>query len=558
MSEYDVCIIGSGAGGAPVAQSLAQAGHHVLVLEKGPWWTEVDFYKDELAASRRDAYKTDKRLEPHVVEDEDGRGGWSAVSSAESGWDFWNGNCVGGSSNFMSGFFHRLRAEDFRLLSEFGPIEGANLADWPISYDDLEPWYTRVEELIGVSGEASDHPFAAPRSTPGFPQPPTLEHGASALIDAACDRLGWQPERVSRAILSRPDGHRRACEYSGYCGSFGCSSGAKGSARAGFLDQAVTTGRCTVRPLAQVTRLISGADGRVQAARFIDENGVPHEATAKVFVVACQAIESSRLLLNSPGPRHPDGLGNTHAQVGRNLVFSAGGAGSGYLTFAKFDADTVARLKQMGPFVNRALTDWYFIDDRDFAPGRAKGGLIEFLLGHPNPTVRATSALREDGRLLWGRPLKRKLERWFSEDRRLDFEVFNDWLPTDNCFVSLDRDTRDRFGMPAARVRIGYHPHDLRVGNYLAQRGEQLLREMGCDFVSSSVSGAPPPNLMAGGCRFGTDPRHSVLDRDCRVHDCDNLYVTDAGFMPTGGSVPYTWTIFANALRVAERIATRL
>ncbi|MGB0712956.1 MAG: GMC family oxidoreductase [Gammaproteobacteria bacterium] len=558
MSDYDVCIVGSGAGGAPVAYSLTEAGHRVLVLEKGPWWTETDFYKDELAASRRGAYKTDKRQEPHVVEDEDGRGGWSRVSSAESGWDFWNGNCVGGSSNFMSGFFHRLRPEDFRLRSEFGPIDGANVADWPIAYDDLEPWYSRVEELIGVSGEARAHQHAAPRSVPDFPQAPTIEHAASSLIDGACERLGWHPERVSRAILSRPNGDRRACEYSGYCGSYGCSSGAKGSARAGFIDQAVATGHCTVRPLAHVKRLVSGADGRVQAAEFVDESGTVQKVSARVFVVACQAIESSRLLLNSPGPRHPDGLGNRHGQVGRNLVFSAGGAGSGYLTFKKFDANTVQRLKQMGPFVNRALTDWYFIDDRDFSANRAKGGLVEFLLGHPNPTVRATSAMREDGRLLWGRPLKRKLEGWFGDDRRLDFEVFNDWLPTDDCFVGIDHGTRDRFGMPAARVRIGYHPHDVRVGAYLAERGERLLREIGCDFVSSSVSGAPPPNLMAGGCRFGTDPRHSVLDPDCRVHDCDNLYVTDASFMPTGGSVPYTWTIYANALRVAERIGARL
>jgi choline dehydrogenase-like flavoprotein len=209
--------------------------------------------------------------------------------------------------------------------------------------------------------------------------------------------------------------------------------------------------------------------------------------------------------------------------------------------------------------VNRALDDWYVIDDPAFASAPRKGGIVEFLFAHPNPVPKANEAKWDaEGQLVWGTRLKRRLETWFRTDRTLRFEVFNDWLPNDDCFVSLDPKVKDKWGAPVARIRIGFHPHDLEVGAYLADRGEQVLRRMGARRVHSGVSGAPPANLMAGGCRFGTDPATSVLDPDCRAHDLDNLYVTDGSFIPTGGSVPYTWTIYANAFRVADKILQRL
>jgi len=557
-TDCDVCIIGSGAGGAPVAYALSKAGQSVVVLEKGPWLRDEHFYKDELACCRRSVYTPELRHEQHVIEEADGTGGWRATPTSESGWDFWNGNLVGGSSNLMSGFFHRLKPVDFRQLSELGPIAGANRADWPIDYADLEPYYDRVERLIGVSGQVTPrpepHPAQEPRSRADFPYPPTAEHPVSAWIDRACESLGFHSLRVPRAILSRPDLGRRACEYSGYCGSFGCASGAKGGARAALLEPAVATGRCQIRPKAKVHRLLSDRRGRVTAAEYVDAEGRLQQVTAKRFVVACQAVETSRLLLGSRGPRFPDGLANNHGQVGRNLLFSAGGSGSGDLEYASLTPEQVAQLKVMGPFVNRALDDWYLIEDAEFAPGPHKGGIVEFLFAHPNPTGKANRAKWRDGELLWGRPLKRRLEHWFRTDRTLRFEVFCDWLPTDDCFVTLDPQVKDRWGQPVARIRTGHHPHDLRVGHYLAARGERVLREMGAVRVRSSISGAPPANLMAGGCRFGTDPATSVLDPDCRAHEVENLYVTDGSFMPTGGSVPYTWTIYANALRVADRM----
>lgn len=556
-TDFDICVIGSGAGGGPVALTLSEAGYSVVVLEKGPWFTEQDFYKDEIACCRRSTYTPNLRDERHVIEAADGDGGWEAESTFDSGWDWWNGNCVGGATNVMSGFFHRMKPDDFRLLSAFGPIAGANLADWPIAYEDLEPYYDKVEKVVGVSGRVVSHPHQEPRSTPDFPFPPTQEHPIAGWIDRACDELGLHSLPVPRAVLSKAAMGRRGCEYSGYCGSYGCSSGAKGSSRAALLSHAVATGRCEVRPHAKVNRLVSDQSGKVIGVEYFDQTGLTKTVRARLYVVACQAVESARLLLYSIGPRHPDGLANNNGQVGRNLIFSAGGSGTGDFSYARLDKARAQALRIRGPFVNRALQDWYTIKDKQFgAP--SKGGTIEFLFRHPNPIARANPRKWGDDGLTWGLPLKRKLESYFRDARYLRFEVFCDWLPTDNCFVSLDHEEKDKWGTPVARVRIGYHSHDLKVGRYLVDQAEIVLQAMGADNVRSSVSGAPPANLVAGGCRFGDNPKTSVLNADCRAHDVENLYVTDGSFMPTGGSVPYTWTIYANAFRVADRMVARL
>lgn len=559
MTDADICIIGSGAGAGPVARELARAGHEVVVLEKGPFLKQDDYYKDELACCRRSVYTPNLKDERHVIEDYNGKDAngqwqWSGVSTAESGWDFWNGNVVGGSSNFMSGFFYRLKPQDFRLASEFGPIDGANVTDWPISYDDLERYYTEVEHVVGVSGRFYHHPHAEPRSTPDFPYPPTTEHPVSRLIDNACRQLELHPLSTPRAILTRKlSEQRRACEYSGFCGSYGCATGAKGGSREALLNDALATGKCRILDRAKVLRLISDARGKVSEAEYVDAGGVKHRVSARIFVVACQAVESARLLLLSTGPRHPHGLGNNFGQVGRNLVFSAGGSGYGDLVYADFNAELARQLKLRGPFVNRGLQDWYTIDDPSL--GRVKGGTIDFLLRHPNAILRADNLKwDDDGKLVWGSAFKQRLKQGFTTAQSLRYEVFCDWLPTDDCFVTLDDKVKDKWGTPVAKIRIGYHDHDLIIGEFLSDKAKLVLKAMGAKNIRGGASGSPPPNLQAGGCRFGTDPASSVLDPECRIHDAPNVYVTDGSWMPTGGSVPYTWTIYANAFRVADII----
>ena len=559
--KYDICIVGSGAGASPVAYTMAKAGAKVLVLEKGPWLTEQDFFKDELAISLRDVYTPKLEDERHVVEEEyereDGSSYWQGESTEESGWSFWNGNVVGGSSNFMSGYFHRLKPVDFKLKSTFGAVKGGNVVDWPISYDEMEPFYTMVDEVVGVSGKVVKHPHQEPRSK-DFPYPPIAEHAVSSWIDKAATELGYHPIPVPRAVLSQPAMGRRSCEYSGYCSSYGCASGAKGSGRAALLNHAVATGNLTIKPHAKVFKLASDASGKVTGVHYYDLKGKEQIVQADTYVVACQAVETSRLLLASKSEKYPNGLGNTNGLVGKNLVFSAGGTGSGDFFFDEMTDQQIAQLKQVGPFVNRALQDWYEIDDKAFdganKQGKAKGGTIDFLF-HQNPIARASgSQYGDDDELVWGEALKKNLKTEFTTYKTLRFEVFNDWMPTDNCFVELDNEVTDKWGDPVAKVRIGFHEQDLKVGEYLSAKAETVLKQLGAKNVSSSVSSYPPTNLMAGGCRFGDDPKTSVLDRNCRSHEVENLYVTDASFMPTGGSVPYTYTIYANSFRVAEHI----
>ena len=563
--NYDICIIGSGAGASPIAHQLSLAGAKVLVLEKGPWLTEKEFFKDELTISIHDAYNPKLSDEQHVIEeeylDENDNSFWQGEKTSDSGWSWWNGNVVGGSSNFMSGYFHRLKPIDFRLKSEFGAIQGANIADWPISYDELEPYYAKVEREVGVSGRVVNHPHQEPRST-DFPYPPIAELPMSAWIDKAAKKIGYHAIPVPRAILSEPAMGRRSCEYSGYCSSYGCSSGAKGSGRAALLNHAVASGNCTIKANAKVYKIATDQEGKITAVHYYDKIGRKKSVSAKIYVVACQAVETSRLLLASTGEKFPQGLANNSGQVGKNLLFSGGGTGQGDFTYADLSEQKVNELKQVGPFINRALQDWYQISDKSFTgankKGQAKGGTIDFLF-HQNPIARAQGTqwgLNEDGsdKLLWGEELKQSLKTEFTSYKTLRFEVFNDWLPTDDCFVSLDDEVTDHWGDPVAKVRIGYHDHDLEVGEYLSKKAEKLLAALGAKNISSSVSGSPSTNLMAGGCRFGNDPKTSVLNKNCRAHEVDNLYVTDGSFMPTGGSVPYTFTIYANAFRVADKI----
>lgn len=555
--KYDAIIIGSGAGAGPIAFELSKAGKKVLVLEKGPWFKTEDFFKDEIVSSRRSVYTPNLKDEPQVIEEQNSNGEWVAKSNADTGRDFWNGSVVGGSSNFMSGYFHRMKPVDFNLKTEFGEIEGANIVDWPINYEDLEPYYDKVEKIVGVSGEARKHSTLEPRSSLDFPFPPLNENIISTWIDDACEKEGYSAVRCARAIISQPKNERSSCSYSHYCGSYGCSTGAKGSSRVALLDEALKTGNITISAFSKVFNLLSDENGKVTEAHFYNKEGEVNKATADIFVVAGQAIESSRLLLASKSDKFPKGLANNNGLVGKNIIFSGGGVGSGDLHKKYLNDHDFDELLKPGIFVNRSIQNWYTINDTDF--GKAKGGTVDFLFEHSNPTGKAIrQKWNNDGSLLYGSDLKKKLKYYFTQMRKISFEVFNDWLPTDNCFVTLDPHVKDKWGDSVARIRISNHKQDIKVGEYLAQKAEIILKNIGARNIKSNISGGAPPNLVAGGCRFGDDPKTSVLDKNCKAHEVDNLYVTDASFMPTGGSVPYTWTIYANSFRVADEILNKM
>lgn len=556
MTMYDVVIVGSGASGGAVAYTLCQAGYKVAVLEKGRLIKREEFSKDELAYSRRDMVTPHLLEEYHTIEEEVG-GAWVATPTYESGWSFWNGNMVGGSSNLMSGMVHRMHPDDFRLKSKYGEIKGANVVDWPISYDDMEPYYALAEELVGISGKAEKHRFEPPRSKENFTQAPTKENAVVKLFDNSCKTLDITPLVTPRAVLSKDKLGRNACYYSNFCGSYGCSSGAKGSSKEALLTPALATGNLTLMSNTHVKSLHTETQDEVAYAVAVDSiTGKEKKIQGKIFVVAAQAHESARLLLNSANKHHPKGLGNSSGELGKNLIFSGGGSGQGELHKHTLKQIKFEDLMATGLFINRSILDWYFVDHWWY--GKFKGGSVEFMFEHQNIISRARKNVYKEGKLVWGKALGDQLVDRFTTQKNIRFEVFNDWLPNDDCFVSLDPVHKDMFGMPVGKLRIKGHPQDVKVGKYIAKKCEKILEEMGATNVYSSISSAPPQNLIAGGCRFGDDPKTSVLNKYCRSHDVHNLYVADASFMPTGGSVAYTWTIYANAFRVADQIVKEL
>lgn len=548
---YDICIIGSGAGGAPIAYELSRAGYRVIVLEKGAYYKEDDFSKDEIGVSRRGLFTSLLKDEQHVINERDQNGAVTRYEGEESGWSFWNGSLVGGSSNLMSGYFHRLKPDDFRLKSRYGKIEGANIVDWPIAYEDLEPYYTKVEEVVGVSGDVVKHKFLEPRSTKNFPYPMLEVNSAAKWFDSTCKILGYESIPTPRAILPYNGLDRNGCSYSNFCGSYGCSTGAKGSARAALLQKC----KAKIVTDAFVYKLDSD-EKKITKAHYYDKELKSHTVEAKIFVVAAQAIETCRLLLNSKNRHFPNGIANNSKEVGKNLIFSAGGSGEGRVRFESLTREQQIELMQPGLFFNRSLQDWYEYEDEG---KKYKGGTIDFLFEHANIIGRvAREMYDEDGNLMWGKKLQQKMHKNFTTSRVIVFEIFNDWLPSDYCNVTIDDKVKDKYGVNVAAINLYGHPHDLKVGEYLAKKAKNVLKNMGAEEISVTISSDPPANLVAGGCRFGTDPKTSVLDLNCKAHELDNLYVSDASFMPTGGSVPYTWTIYANSFRVADVILKRL
>ena len=542
---YDVCVIGSGAGAGPIIYELCKKGLKVCVLEKGDFYKRADFSKDEITNVRRSIYTPKLEEQYHTVEElRDNE--WIKFPTYETGWDFCNGNLIGGSSNFMSGFFYRLKPDDFNLASKYGKLENSNIEDWPISYSDLEKYYDKVEKIIGVSGEASDYKHAEPRSSKNFPFKPLDEHPIVKLVDKASNNLNFSIVKTPRAILSQKHQHRDACYYSNYCGSYACSSGAKGSSREALIIPALKTNNLKIFTNANVIKLNTNKDKKIKSATYLTKEGNKKEVQAKLFVVAAQAVETSRLLLNSKDENFLNGLANNSSNVGKNFLSSSGGVVSGV-----FDESSI-NLKDLltpGLFVNRAIKDFYFT--KSF-----KGGMIELVFDHAN-AIRKANFLKWDdsSNLLIGKDLQDKIYNNFTKRKTLNMEIFADWTPNDNSFISVDEKYKDKYGIPVANIRIGAHKQDLEVSEFLAKKAKKLLKQMGAKDITSNISSLPSSNLLAGGCRFGNNPKTSVLNKYCQAHEVKNLFITDGSFMPTGGSVPFTFTIYANSFRVADYIS---
>ncbi len=544
--SVDVCIIGSGAGGAPLALELGRAGFKVVLLEKGAWYQQTDFVHDEILNSRRNFFMPLPWDEPHL---------WRTGSDQPftRSNEAWTANCVGGGTVHMSGFFYRLKPVDFRMKTELGAPKGSNVVDWPITYKDLAPYYDKAEAELGVSGNAVPHPFLEPR-TGNYPMPPLAEHPVAEALDQAARALGWHALPTARGIASRPYRGRDACVYCAMCGSYGCEHGAKSSTAASLIPAALATGNVELRPKCMATEITVDAQGNAKSVVYLDADGATQEQPARIIVSSCTAVESARLLLNSKSSRFPNGLANDNGLVGKNLLFSSFGQSKATFSVAK-RATELPWLTSTLPFINRSLQDFYVLPDERF--GFRKGGTLGFMWAHPNPIFAAVGLAKKGPNGVFGKALKDKL-REYRDSRILEFEIYGEYLSNDGTFVGVDPNVKDKFGLPVAAITVQRHPVDLKMTKFLVERGEEMLAAMKPDRLDRVGTAGETTILQGGTCRFGKDAATSVLDPDCRAHGVKNLYVVDGSFLPTSGGVPLTLTIAANSFRVADRLIARL
>jgi choline dehydrogenase-like flavoprotein len=435
-----------------------------------------------------------------------------------------------------------MRPVDFRERSLLGPIAGTGFSDWPITYGELEPYYTKAEWEIGVSGEPG--PFDPPRSKP-YPCPPMPVKSSGALLERGALKLGLHPQVAPVAILSTPYRGRPPCGHCGFCMGFGCEMNAKSSTLVSMIPEAEATGRCEIRPLSTVFRIETDAAGRVTEVQYFDAHGSQQAQKAKAVVLAANGAETPRLLLMSESSRFPNGLANGSGLVGKYLM------GNGHsVNHAVFEHEA-NEWKSIQ--VTRIVHDFY---DSDPTRGFYGGGGID-----ARPLINASPlmhALTVGGGgavpLRWGADFKRDVLHGFNHHIGLLNSTTS--LPLESNNISLDPDLKDDKGRPALRMTYRDHDDDLAIMKFLQDRGEEILQAAGA--VKYWREPVEPQRFHAhllGTCRMGDDPATSVVDRYHRSHQVPNLFICDGSSLVSSGRGQPTLTIQALAFRAAEHIA---
>lgn len=530
--QFDVCVIGTGAGGAPAAAALAAKGLRVAVIERGSDIPSQKLRKDEFAVCRRPLFRpAGTRGIREVI-----YGDAKPVIADH----LWAAIGVGGGTRIMSGFFFRMQPEDFSPLSRFGSLPDAAHRDWPIGYDDLAPYYDRATADIGVTDSASViHKSVL--------LPPLKTHPVSGRLDAACNDLGVNTIITPRAVLSKDVADRGECSYSGFCGSYACLTGAKGSMYETYMKSIQGKSNVTIFTDSYVYKLETHG-GTISRALFFDGADIPRSLTARIFIVACGAIETARLLLNSKNPDFPHGLANTSDQVGKNLTFTMPCEVTGFFPKHLFPAPA----ESSSPFVQRSTQDFHLLNNPELRYKR--GGTVVFLFPHPNPIQRVLQlSYGENGSRILGLALKDRIREYFSYNH-LQTDTFIDFLPNDRTRTEISHSVKDHWGIPSARIFYRPHEENMKASRHMALHLTDIFSRMGAVGVQVNPSPFTAGELQHGTCRFGEDPKTAVLDPWCRSHDIRNLYITDASFMCSGLPVPSTFTIIANSLRVAEHV----
>ncbi len=511
--EVDFCIIGAGAGGGTLGAKLAESGFSVAILDAGPHWDPTrDFVSDELGSRR--LYWTDERIS----------GGDDPIELGMAN----SGRGVGGSTVHYSMVAMRAHPDDFRRRSLHGPIDGADLRDWPLSYDDLEPYYDEVELDLQVAGP-THYPWGPRRRR--YPQREHDLNACAKMLVNGCDRLGIPVAPAPIATLSAPHGDRPPCVYRGFC-NYGCTTNAKSSVLVTYIPRAIAAG-AEVRPNAMAVRIEHDVQGRVTGVLYARAGGEGfHRQRAKQVVVAGYAIETPRLLLNSASSLFPHGLANGSGCVGRYFMVH-----SGDQVFAHFD-ERINQYKAPPP--GGSITE-HFNRTRSDA-GFVCGYTIEVV----GPLLGDFARQMSSARGLWGSALRQAmLEYNYWSGIGMVGEV----LPQARNRVELASET-DSHGMPIPRVQFSYHDNDRKLVRDAVGQMTRILEAAG----GKDPWRADRTAHLLGGCRMGVDPRESVVDADGRAHEVPNLWVCDGSVFPTSLAVNPSLTIEAIASRTAARI----
>jgi choline dehydrogenase-like flavoprotein len=557
IAKFDVIVIGSGAGGSAIASVLAKNGKKVLVLEAGPnYLVELDnpdatqlgsvFSNDELKFVRRKMLMPDPLIEPRTFRA-------NATHPAQIGDDVnYMPKTVGGGAVHADFKTPRFAKFDFQLgtlLKNRPGLAGTNFADWPVSYDDLAPFYDYVEKTIGVQGPDAAfvgriNPPPGILRTDGYPLPPGAPMYGSMLAFDAANKLGYNPFPYPAGVISQDYDGRPACKDCGFCGNYGCPINAKSSPGVTFLRKALLTGNCLLRAEVRAVKLlVNGAGNQIAGVQVIPPEGcaagnyTTYQADA--YVLAAGPIESARLVLLSDASAR---LGNSSGQVGQNLMFH-------YQTIVAGVFE-----QRLHPYCGRSVTHGMadFRGDPTDLDNRPLGGMVEFGVAI-EPITEALVYMQDMG--LRGTEVWNMLKAAPLRDRLLTLSMHGEDAPQRTNRVELDAAVKDIDGLPVPRVTYSNHAYELSTSQFYRQKLKDLMDASGAKntFVTPAKS-KPQTRHIMGTLRFGNDPQQNVCNADGRFHDIGNLYAADGSLLPTSSGSNPTLTILALAARIAGQM----
>jgi gluconate 2-dehydrogenase alpha chain len=554
LEPTDVVIIGLGAAGGVAALPLAQAGIDVVGLEAGTWLSRRDFAPDEIRNNIRDwpmaVQKANQEVPTH-------RANASAPTTRGGSHPMMNG--VGGTTLHYWAQSWRLNPWDFKVVSEttrrYGASripKGSTVEDWPFGYEELEPFYDRVEHEIGVSGQAGNvkgsidprgNVFEAPRQRE-YPMPALRGTGFSDLMAKAARSLGWRPFPGPAAINSRTYQGRSACMYHGFCNRGGCHVDAKNGPNVTTIPRAQKTGHLQVVTRAHVTTIEVDARGRVSGVNYVTD-GKPFFQPARVVLLASYTYENSRLLLLSTSKAFPRGLSNNHGQVGRHYFSHA--TGGSVTALFPWNINSWYGLPAQGVAVDDWADDNFDHAAVDFIGG---GNLWVYSDRRPIAAANMNTFGRAPG---WGSQWKAFIRE--NADRSNTSYLQKTTLPYEDNFLDLDPSAKDPLGFPVCRITADYQDNERRITTFIHEKMEQWYRAAGAVEIVRGPLGTMGPSTHAyGGTRMGDNPETNVVNRWGFSHEVPNLGVLGASVMGTSGARNPTLTAQALAWRTADYV----